>query len=270
MRLSAHLLGVFSPSMPQQRHRLQALCAPWFPDSPPLSETSGERDPGSRLGHGIRRRAWQSVMQVRSGILVKQVDELSCVKAQRGPQVFHEDCHRQQYKQDSRLPHRSLIVAWWIVSPCVLLSCYQVDMLFYSGEVSLSCKWKTRPQQQSRRRLWIALGMKRRERGYSEHDSFPSLSARLDLNTLSQSRREKCFSPSHCWLSLSSFLFAIKCISNGTTVQKAFLIRRNSIAFNLLCNGFAIFEYSYYEEGTIKTYLWIENAIQLTYCFIEN
>lgn len=29
---------------------------------------------------------------------------------------------------------------------------------------SLSCEWKTRPQQQSGRRLWIALGMKRRER----------------------------------------------------------------------------------------------------------
>lgn len=101
---------------------------------------------------------------------------------------------------------------------------------------------------------------KESERGYSEHDSFPSLSARLDLNTLTQSRREKCFRPSHCWRSLSSFLFAIKCISNGTTVQRAFLIRRNFIAFNLLCNGFAIFEHSYYEKCTIKTYLWIEKC----------
>ena len=163
-------------------------------------------------------------------------------------------------------PTQSLTLTWWIVTTCVLL--------LLSGVV-LQRKFELRvespPLTATKRKAvnWPG-NEKERERGYSEHDSFPSLSARLDLNTLTQSRREKCFRPSHCWLSLSSFLFAIKCISNGTTVQKAFVIRMNSIAFNFLCNGFAIFEHSYYENCTIKTYLWIENAIQLKYCFIEN
>lgn len=145
MRLSAYLLGVFSPSLPQQRPRLQALCAPWSPDTPPLSGTSGERDPGSRLGHSFRGRAWQSLTQVRRGILVKQVGEQLCENITWTPRV---SCRLSKtiFTGDLRLPRRSLTVTWWwIVPTCLLLPCYQVDVLFYSGEEVWAASGKPAP-----------------------------------------------------------------------------------------------------------------------------
>lgn len=64
-----------------------------------------------------------------------------------GSQVFHQDCHRQS--ENPRLPHRYLIMAWWIMPPCVLLPCYQVDMLFYSGEEVWAVSGKPAPNSRA-------------------------------------------------------------------------------------------------------------------------
>lgn len=47
--------GCFLPACPNKRRRLQALCSPAIPQDThlPTVQTSGERDPGSRLGHGF-------------------------------------------------------------------------------------------------------------------------------------------------------------------------------------------------------------------------
>lgn len=167
MRLSAYLLGVFSPSLPQQRHRLQALCAPWSPDTPPLGGTSGERDPGSRLGHGFRGRAWQSLMQARSSILVKQVGEQLCESTtwtlnKYGMKSVIDDIYRRGPPPPLRDSHTDLS-QWHDES--WLHVCYQVDVLFYSGEEVWAASGKPAPNSKRRGRLWIGLGMKRRERG---------------------------------------------------------------------------------------------------------
>lgn len=111
--------------------------------------------------------------------------------------------------------HKGLTLARWIASHVcapVVLSGERVVLQWKFGVESPPLK------SRRRRRPWIGLGMKRSQRGYSEHDSFPSLSACSDLNTHTQRGQEKCFSLLHCWPPLSSFLFAIKCISNGTNV----------------------------------------------------
>lgn len=98
MRLSAYLLGVFSTGLPQQRRRLQALCAPWSPDTPPLGEMSGESEvPGSGLGHGFRARAWQSRMMWGAASLSNKWLN-SLVKAQHQLPVCHVDCHRWYFR----------------------------------------------------------------------------------------------------------------------------------------------------------------------------
>lgn len=54
LRLSAYLLGVFSPlALPNKGAAFKHLVSHDPPDTPPLGEASGERDPGSRLGHGL-------------------------------------------------------------------------------------------------------------------------------------------------------------------------------------------------------------------------
>lgn len=157
-----------------------------------------------------------------------------------------------------------------MVASCVLPLCYQVDVLFYGGKPApssggedgseLAWEWKERGREREREAgLFSAWFL-----------SLIVCSLRFEY-ALSKQTGKMLQTRALLAFSLPSFLFAIKCISNGTSVQRAFLIRRNSIAFNLpLCNGFAIFEYSYYENCTITTCLWIANAIQLKYCFIEN
>lgn len=225
MRLSACLLGVFSPNTAQQRCTVCPTVPP--PDTPPVVKESGEREAGSKLGHGCRGRgSWRWRVACLSNKWVNTSESWKMTGRLSG---FYAGIR----------PRRFPTVTPWMVTLCVCvcvchrcsirwICCSTVGRKFESWvespplteERELAGEWKKRERE--------------RERGYSEHDSFPSLSACLDLNTLSHSRWEKCLRPSHCWPPLSSFLFAIKCISNGTSVQGAFLIRQNSIAFNLL------------------------------------
>lgn len=142
MRLSAYLLAVFSPSLPQQRRRLQALCASWSPDTPPLSVTSGKRDPGSRLGRGFQRKGqakfdsseerhpcqtsgW-TVVRKRNNTGSKYVMRIDNIH--RGPQTPTQVSHRD-------MVHSAYMCATVVLSGgCVVLQ--------WGG--SLGCEWKAR------------------------------------------------------------------------------------------------------------------------------
>lgn len=220
MRLSACLLGVFSPNTAQQR------CTVW-PTPPPsalIRPPWWRRAERRSLGHSSAMAAehgatggdeWRACQTSGWAPLSQGKCQEDCQESLDA----HADLPQWRHEWRPRACHHRAIR--WICSSTVVkkLESWGESPPLTEGR-ELAGEWKKRESEG--------------ERGYSEHDSFPSLSACLDLNTLSHSRWEKCLRPSHCWPPLSSFLFAIKCISNGTTVQGAFLIRQNSIAFNLL------------------------------------
>ena len=146
MRLSAYLLGVFSPSLPPTKAQASSTLYPTMPRySSPRRSDWGAGSPGQGLAVAFRGRArfkWGAASL--SNKWVK-----SRVRAQHW---LLSMCLMIVLFADPGLPHRSLTGTRWMVPTCVLLLCDQVDVLFYSGEESWSCEWRARPLTAEKRK----------------------------------------------------------------------------------------------------------------------
>lgn len=149
MRLSACLLGVFSPNTAQQRCTVCPTVPP-HPDPLPVVEEGGEKEPGSQLGHGCRGRGywrWRVACLSNKWVNTSESGKMS-----------------GRLSGDSGRPRRSPTVTPRMATACVPPPRDQVDMLFYSGgEV-----WVVRRKPAPHRRKRIGRGMKEEREGGRE------------------------------------------------------------------------------------------------------